>query len=239
MGSNPTPGIRRSSCQYSMRTCVRFKSSVAYKPSLTGLNDCAIGRLTGIPRSTVRDWRSGAALGSTAAAVASRDLVAAVRQCGHPATTSSGSTSRYAYLLGMYLGDGCLVAPPTRRLSADASCSMPTTQDIVAECAAGNARPCFRWQPPWPPAPARGAHAREVVDHLQAVGRACSRSTVPDRKHERLIRLTDWQQRVVERAPEPAASRTDPLRRLPLSSTRSVTGEDLRVSALQLHEPVR
>jgi hypothetical protein len=73
-----------------------------------GMNDCEIGRLTGIPRGTIRDWR---------------------HHGGRPSTTRGGKPTdcpvcddnalldrrRYAYLLGLYLGDGC--CPSTRARS--------------------------------------------------------------------------------------------------------------------------
>jgi hypothetical protein len=65
-----------------------------------GMNDCQVSRLTGIPRSTIRDWRRlgrrpgqyGAALGR-------------FRDCPmcHSAPLDHAA---YSYLLGMYLGDG-------------------------------------------------------------------------------------------------------------------------------------
>jgi hypothetical protein len=65
-----------------------------------GLNNCQIARLTGIPRGTVRDWvrgrtrvpRSGGCPG-----------------CGHPPHRFDLLPPReYAYLLGVYLGDGTI-----------------------------------------------------------------------------------------------------------------------------------
>lgn len=62
-----------------------------------GLNDCQIARLTGIPRGTVRDWRNHPRLprvpGPGSCPICSE------RSLDQPV---------YAYLLGLYLGDGCL-----------------------------------------------------------------------------------------------------------------------------------
>ena len=55
-----------------------------------GANDCEIARRTGIPRSTIREWRS-------------RDFV--FRLSGE-VDTASLPEADYAYLLGLYLGDG-------------------------------------------------------------------------------------------------------------------------------------
>lgn len=69
-----------------------------------GLNNCQIERLTGISRATVRAWRVRAAVG----------LHNASKQSGGesacPICSSASMDQRaYAYLLGVYLGDGCLV----------------------------------------------------------------------------------------------------------------------------------
>ena len=66
----------------------------------TGMNDCAIARVTGIPRTTVHGWR----------------LRAPTRLMKHDPSSSCGvlhdftalPVAPYAYLLGLYLGDGCI-----------------------------------------------------------------------------------------------------------------------------------
>lgn len=65
-----------------------------------GMNDCAIARQTGIPRPTVREWR--------------RRPPKRLRQpgaslpCGVLHDFSALPEAAYSYLLGMYLGDGCI-----------------------------------------------------------------------------------------------------------------------------------
>ena len=66
-----------------------------------GMNDCAIARQTGIPRRTVCDWRYcglkvRASLPSGSAA------------CGVEHDFSALLPEAYNYLLGHYLGDGCI-----------------------------------------------------------------------------------------------------------------------------------
>jgi hypothetical protein len=65
-----------------------------------GLNDCQIGRLMGISRGTIRDWRSGKVRGSDGAGlyVGRKD-----RPRCHRVPLDG---VWYAYLLGLYLGDG-------------------------------------------------------------------------------------------------------------------------------------
>jgi hypothetical protein len=64
-----------------------------------GLNDCEGSRQTGIPRTTVRDWRRLAF---------SR---AGAERAGEPELHKHDFDRlppAYAYLLGLYLGDGCI-----------------------------------------------------------------------------------------------------------------------------------
>ena len=66
----------------------------------TGLNDCAIARQTGIPRRTVCDWRRKSpvlARGRSGSA-----------DCAIDHDFSGLPASAYSYLLGLYLGDGCI-----------------------------------------------------------------------------------------------------------------------------------
>jgi hypothetical protein len=62
-----------------------------------GLNDCAIARQTGIPRPTVRDWRWRPR---------ARPRNANTLPCDHD--FSAVPAKPYSYLLGLYLGDGCV-----------------------------------------------------------------------------------------------------------------------------------
>jgi hypothetical protein len=61
------------------------------------MNDCAIARATGIPRGTIRDWRTGG--GPRFDRHYPLNGESLVPRCAWPA---------YAYLFGLYLGDGCL-----------------------------------------------------------------------------------------------------------------------------------
>jgi hypothetical protein len=62
-----------------------------------GMNDCAIARQTGIPRPTVRDWRRRPP---------PRLRGRALTPCGVDHDFGAVPAAPYAYLLGMYLGDG-------------------------------------------------------------------------------------------------------------------------------------
>jgi hypothetical protein len=93
-----------------------------------GVNDCEISRRTGIPRPTVRDWRVGK------------------RAFDKPRAGAEGPCDidhaqvlpriEYAYLLGQYLGDGCLSRSGSSgswllRIFSDAR-----YPEVIAECAA-------------------------------------------------------------------------------------------------------
>src|SRR6266540_2512862 len=68
-----------------------------------GFGDERIGALTGIPRSTVRDWRRKGRPG-----LRQRTAALDCPRCGG----SISDESAYAYLLGLYLGDGCISELP-------------------------------------------------------------------------------------------------------------------------------
>ena len=73
-----------------------------------GLNDCEIARETEIPPGTVRDWRRGKTprRGPLRARIPVED---SCRRCGHPQHDFAALPRwEYAYLLGLYLGDGTI-----------------------------------------------------------------------------------------------------------------------------------
>jgi Homeodomain-like domain len=70
-----------------------------------GLNDGQIARVTGVPRSTVRDWRSGRNRASHRTRPASKSC----SHCGAAEHDFDALPPEYVYLLGMYLGDGHIV----------------------------------------------------------------------------------------------------------------------------------
>lgn len=86
-----------------------------------GLNDCEIARRTGIPRPTVRDWRR------------QPNPRGSPRHANDP---SIGDLPKapYAYLLGIYLGDGYLA--PTVRGSRQLRIYLDNVYPaIILECA--------------------------------------------------------------------------------------------------------
>jgi hypothetical protein len=145
-----------------------------------GVNDCEIARRTGIPRTTVRDWRWNPPKRSPSAC--SVDHAEPVPK------------NEYAYLLGMYLGDGCLSAthrPGVWALRIFTDARYPR---IIDEC-------CQAMEAVLP---GKNAH------RLHRKGMACIQLSMyskhwiclfpqhgPGRKHLRRIALEDWQAEIV------------------------------------------
>jgi len=69
-----------------------------------GMNDCEIARETGIPRRTIRDWRHGKVPRG-----GSSGEERTCPKCGHMEHDFAAlPVTEYAYLLGLYLGDGTI-----------------------------------------------------------------------------------------------------------------------------------
>src|SRR3984885_12049247 len=168
---------------------MRSEQDVARVLQLTaaGLNDSEISRITGIPRRTVVRWRRG-------------------RHPAYPVGVCSSErhlplpNPEYAYLLGLYLGDGCISAthrPGVWRLRIFMDSGYP---GIIDECCA-----------------AIGAlFPTQRASRLQRKGSRCTEVSlyskhwlclIPQhgagRKHRRKIALAGWQQQIVERNRKP------------------------------------
>jgi hypothetical protein len=167
----------------------------------SGLNDCAIARLTQLPRSTVRDWRSSQRwLPRLPIPGISRRRApsSACPVCGGPLHDLWALPDSYAYLLGLYLGDGCLSEARRGvfklRIALDG-----LYPGIISECVAAmrevlpNNRQLVQ--------SIRGSRGVEVNTHSKQL-RCLFPQHAPGRKHERRIALADWQQDIVTRHPE-------------------------------------
>lgn len=158
-----------------------------------GLNDCQIARMTHIPRGTVRDWRRLVRMGHTNASK-QRSVRGDVRCpiCERRPLDEK----QYAYLLGLYLGDGCLSEHPRRvfKLRIVLDHKYP---NIIGEC----------------------SEAIESMANGLTVGFVQREGCIEvnsywkhwlclfpqhasGRKHERSIQLLDWQQAIVDRRPQ-------------------------------------
>jgi hypothetical protein len=97
-----------------------------------GINDSEIGRRLGIPRATIRDWRVGMRAGNGGRT----ESWSGKRKAGSCFRCNGGwlDEQAYAYLLGEYLGDGCLSAYPRDVFRLRISCDVKYP-DIINEIA--------------------------------------------------------------------------------------------------------
>jgi hypothetical protein len=185
-----SPAIRRR-CEH---VFVRSKAEVNAVLALVGEGhtDSGIARLTGIPRTTVRDWRMGRVPKRS-------DRGGNWRPCPICAPGSVElPPSDYIYLLGLYLGDGCISrGPRTYCLRFFLDSAYP---GIIEACrrSLGAIRPSqHAWIRP----------SRSSRCHIVAM---CSNHWPclfpqhgPGRKHERRIALSDWQAELLDEHREP------------------------------------
>jgi hypothetical protein len=160
------------------------------------INDSEISRRTGIPRVTIRDWRRGKVPGTVRHAAAKESCPT----CGHPRHDfTSLPDADYAYLLGLYLGDGCISAGHrgVYRLRIVLDRAYP---QIVKECgrAMASVMPTSR---------VGVVHRkRQQADEVGSYSRAWPclfPQHGPGQKHSRPIWLADWQRRITHGDPRP------------------------------------
>ena len=150
-----------------------------------GMNDCAIARHIGVPRTTVRDWRRRPT-------IRSRDLGA---PCGVAHDFSQLPAEAYCYVLGLYLGDGCISRNGrTWRLRITCDKKYPAIIDR-----------CLKAIEVLTP----GQHAAIVqrvgcvdVSHHSKHWPCLLPQHGPGKKHTRTIALEPWQQALVDQATE-------------------------------------
>jgi hypothetical protein len=154
-----------------------------------GLNDCEIARSTGIPRPTIRDWRHGRFRRAT------RRRDGGCPTCGGEEHDFAAlPAAHYAYLLGVYLGDGHIAraARDVYRLRIYLDSRYPVIIQEVAEA----------MEAVLPP-----HHAHRQLHRTAAMVEVGMYSKTwpcllpqhgPGKKHQRDIVLTDWQQDIVD-----------------------------------------
>jgi hypothetical protein len=159
-----------------------------------GINDCEIGRRMGIPRGTIRDWRVGLEANS-----GGRTRFWSGRRQATTCFRCDGGwfdEEAYAYLLGVYLGDGCLSRYPRGVYRLRIACDLKYP-DIVNEI----------------------ANHIVVVRSVDKVGFVSMEGCVevsaswkhwpclfpqhaPGKKHDRNIELEPWQQEIASTHPK-------------------------------------
>jgi hypothetical protein len=161
-----------------------------------GMDDPAVAQRTGIPVDTVRTWRRGQVPQRAARALAGLPGCA---ECGEAEHDHDALPVRdYAYLLGMYLGDGCLYRPSrgacVLRISLDEAYPgiVASTREAILAVRGGRL-----------PHVAREKTCACIVVTSYWRGWPCLLPQHgPGRKHHRPIELVDWQRKIVEAAPQ-------------------------------------
>lgn len=157
-----------------------------------GVNDSQIARATSVPRSTVRDWKRARSEGHCLAR-SSCPICA-----GDPTAIAE---SAYAYLLGVYLGDGHIVRAQNGRsyrlrifLDLKYPGIIEETEKAIREVMPGRA--VNRLERHLPQYPNGGVMQLSAYSqHWPCVFPQHG----PGRKHERKIRLVGWQDDIVRR----------------------------------------
>ena len=149
-----------------------------------GCTDVEASRRTGIPRSTIRDWRHGRLPGRSGGP----QRVCPICDPGSQVLPAN----EYAYILGMYLGDGHVSCHPRAyclRIFCDAA-----YPGIVEECSR-----CLRAiRPSNRASVSRKRDCRCDVVAMYSQHWPCLLPQMgPGRKHAREIRLEPWQQEIV------------------------------------------
>ena len=162
-----------------------------------GLNRCEISRTTGIPRSTIRYWLDGRLPGRAADR---RFDAGACIVCGHPEHESSRlPADEYAYLLAMYLGDGCISAHPKSVYSLRIACDMKYPAILLeVSIAMLEVMPTSRVGTQWR---LGGGWGAEVYSYSKAWPCLFPQHD-PGPKHKREIALEPWQEDIVDANPE-------------------------------------
>jgi hypothetical protein len=153
----------------------------------SGLNDCEVARQSGIPRATVRDWRRREHI---------RERPTTDSACGILHDFEGFPANDYCYLLGLYLGDGCISRMGRvwrLRITLDQKypkiierCRMSIDNLMPGQHAAVSQQP-------------KGC----VVVGLYSKHWPCLfPQHGPGRKHARRIALEPWQQQLVNRSTE-------------------------------------
>jgi hypothetical protein len=159
-----------------------------------GMNNCAIARRTGIPRTTIRDWRTGK--------LPTRGTVVEGNcgTCGHPKHDPSRlPRESYAYLLGMYLGDGCIASNSKGVHRLRIACDMKYPIILLdVSIAILEVMPTSKVGTQWRLGGGRGA---EVYAYSKAWPCLFPQHG-PGPKHERRIELHPWQREIVDVHPK-------------------------------------
>jgi hypothetical protein len=159
---------------------MRLRAQTDYETALallgTGMGASAVARRTGIPRGTIRGWQEGRGAYHRRLAEAN----------SHWRPRNPGA---YVYLLGIYLGDGCITV--TRSGAASLVVSMDSTYPGIITEVQATAGVVF------PSSPIRAFLSANESTTVIRVSHPALPFAFPQhgagRKHQRQIALTAWQ----------------------------------------------
>jgi hypothetical protein len=156
----------------------------------TGMNNCQISRITGISRPTIRDWRHRPI---------SWPVVRPVLGASACPRCDRGDLNRraYAYLLGVYLGDGYISRQPNGVFKLRISCAN-RYPGLIQECRDSVAAVKGRRRLPGIVQKVGCVEVYSGWNHWACLFPQHG----PGRKHERKMWLADWQRELVGQQPE-------------------------------------
>jgi hypothetical protein len=211
-----------------MRRRSQADFELAMRLAEAGLRDSEISRVTGIPRPTLSAWRHNRGRRY-------HDRLATANSRWRPAQPAA-----YCYLLGVYLGDGCLDAQP--RGGASLIVSLDLSYPAIIDTVERSIRTVF----------SDVNVARVFPKDARLTVLRASHPALPfafpqhgaGRKHTRTIMLTDWQRTLTDAHPRELLRGLDPLGwlqdRQPIQDHAAERAcRRVRVSALLLLEPLR
>lgn len=166
--------------------------------SAGGMSASEIARRTGISRSTVKDWVAGR-LPRTANRLVGGEACLC-EACGSGLHDFAGLPPSYTYLLGMYLGDGCIsmhrraVARLRIHLDAKYPRIIEETRSAISDLVPGNRIHEQRQRSNYTDSPEL---TTVIVSAYSKTWPCWFPQHGPGKKHERRIELVDWQRRAV------------------------------------------
>lgn len=167
----------------------------ALRLSAKGLNSVEISRELGVPRRTIADWLTGKL--PRHSRVVSESNPPVCYRCGHQEHELDTLPWDYVYLLGLYLGDGCIsfVHRGVFRLRIVLDVKYP---GIIGEAqrAIGAVMPLNKVS-----VQTRPRNCVEIYSHSKSWPCLFPQHG-PGKKHQRRIKLEAWQTRLVKRWPE-------------------------------------
>ena len=165
-----------------------------------GLSNCEISRRTGVSRPTVREWTAGRLPHSfeqkSTLYGRPNDSAQSCARCGASEHRFDRLSTSYAYLLGMYLGDGHISRGrrDVFRLRIALDKKYPL---IVEECAAA-----MQAVMPWNKVHCQLTPKNYIEVHAYSKSWPCLfPQHGPGKKHERKIELVEWQEELIARTP--------------------------------------